>query len=268
MAKKQSKVKPFISRVDPESLTRKELQSITKSKNIHQYDYTDSDVETPFGVVKMRECDILDLEYGDSVPLLFNFDEISEAFESEDWLESVVLLEKAIEKHPKTLIFYFQLAESYTALKRYDKTVSTIEMNYSLHKGLPLVDIPYMELGSEIDDEEDNNDYFLLYNERQYNIHNAYAERKYFHPSEIVEYYCHLGETALHKKDMFVAEQCLAIALSVEPQSQRCYLLEMLITEHKNPNKKKLKLLFGFGVLLSIIGLIIWGIYRLLAWIF
>jgi tetratricopeptide (TPR) repeat protein len=264
MAKKQSKVKPFISRVNPESLTRKELQSITKSKNINQYDYSDSVIETPFGVIKMRKCSITDLEYGDNMPIIYDFNSIAEAVIAEDWVESVILLEKAIEKHPKAILFYFQLDDSYTALKEYGKAGSIIEKNYALHKGLPLVDIAYRDLGSE----NGSHDYFLYYDEKQYNIHDVYPKHAHFHPAEIVEFYCHLGESALIKKNITIAEQCSEIAKDADPTSQKVFLFKNLIVHRKNPIKTKLKLLFGFGVLLSIIGLIIWGIYRLFAWIF
>ncbi len=263
MAKKQSKVKPFMSRIDPTQMTRKDLQAIMKNNSINNYAYTDLDVVTPFGVIKMRECEITDLEYGDNMPLVYDTDSINEALDGKDWIESVVLLEKAIEKHPKAVIFYFQLMESYDKLKEYGKSEYIADECYSLNKGLPLVDIKAMSFQSE----EDTVEYNFFYNEKLHNIHDAYPKRAHFHPIEISEYYCLLGECALNHQNIPLAEQCSEITQDVDPKSQKGYLLKMLIRNRKNPGKAKLKLVFGLILILSVIGLIIWGIYRLFAWI-
>jgi tetratricopeptide (TPR) repeat protein len=264
MAKKLSKVKPLFPKLNPAEMTRKDLFALDRNNKGLQYDYTDSDLSTLFGTIRMRECEITDLEYGDYMPLLYNFEDINDALNSEDWIEAVVLLEKAIEKHPKGVIFYFQLAESYSMLKHHDKARFVKEENYENNKGLPLVDIFYMNSGGDENLEESS----LFYNERKFNIHEAYPQRKYFHPTEILEYYCHLGESALNDKDFLLAEQCAEVAEQINPRNTKVYILKSLISNRKHPTRTRIRLIVGIAILLSIVGLILWGIYKLLAWIF
>ena len=265
MAKQKPKTSQDFSKKKLDDLTWKDISSAVNKKGTPTYEYEDTDLDTPFGLIKMRSCGLNYTIYGEKVPIIFDNDSLVDAIQAQDYIEMVVILEKAIDKYPRVSLFYIELAMSYEQLKEYDKADEIIERNFKLNKGLPLVDINYLKLTQDNESEAGN----LFYYGQTYNIHEAYPKQKYFHPLEITEFYIYLGEYALrNKKDIPLAEKCLATSLMADNKDKKNIQLTVDIQRHKFPIKTKL---FRWSLLILIIGivvLILWGIYKLLAWIF
>jgi hypothetical protein len=264
MAKKKSKITPLFPRVNPGEMTRKTFESLVNQRINPKYHYADIDLETDFGVLKMRECDFHDTIYGDNMPIVFNYDDITVATKEKNTIELVVLLEKAIDRHPKAIIFYLQLISAYRTLKKFDKTDEIIIRNYKVNKGLPVIDIGFMELGKKANTAE----YTFLYDNELYNIHDVYPMQERFHNFEILEFYRHLGDCAINSKNILLAESCIKVVEKVDTQSFESIYLRTALDKIKNPYRYNLKSFVIIAVLLGIVGLIVWGIYRFFAWIF
>lgn len=265
MAKQKPKTSQDFSKKKLEDITWKDISSVINKKNILTYEYDDTDLDTPFGVIKMRRCDLKNTIYGQNIPFLFNYDSLKEALQAKDYIGLVVILEKAIEKHPKVSLFYIELEMAYGILKQRDKADDIVEENFRLNKGLPLVDLNYLLMKYDEETEPGN----LFYYGQTYYIHDAYPNQQHFHPLEISEFYFFLGEYALWNiKDISLAEKCLATLKTIDGRDSKVIHLMMDIKRHKYPIKMKL---YRWGLIILLIGivvLILWGIYKLLAWIF
>ena len=267
MAKQKGKIKHLSPQMNLENISLNDLlamNGIGGMDNFSKSPYSDSDIETPFGVLKMRKYDNDRMVYGNSMPIMFDAESMNEAIDAKDHIKMVVLLEKAIEKHPKAIPFYLQLRDTYGYLKQYDKEDDVIRRNYAVNKGLPIVDVGYMSLGNK----KKTIEYSFFYDTQLYNIHEAYPKQKRFEPLEILTYYGHLGESALNNDDLILTEKCLDIMKSVDPTYISTTILDISLATRKHPIKAKLKLLAFAVIVLGIIALIIWGVYRLFTWIF
>ena len=265
MAKQKPKTRQILPKKSLEDVTWKDISFAVNKKNTPTYEYEDTDLDTPFGLIKMRTCELNYTIYGEKIPIVFDHNGLVDAIQAKDYIEMVVILEKAIDKYPKVSLFYIELAMAYEVLKKYDKSDEIIEKDFKLNKGLPLVDINYLTMIKDDEAEAGN----LFYYGQTYNIHDAYPKQKYFHPLEITEFYFYLGGYALrNKKDIPLAEKCLATSLMAGNKDEKNIQLMANIKREKYPIKMKL---FRWGLLILLIGivvLILWGIYRLFAWIF
>ena len=265
MAKQKPKTIQISPKKSIDDLTWKDISSAINKKGTPTYEYEDTDLDTPFGLIKMRTCELNYTIYGEKIPIIFDHNSLVDAIQAEDYIEMVVILEKAIDKYPRVSLFYIELAMAYEQLKKYDKSEEIVERDFKLNKGLPLVDINYLTMIKDDESEAGN----LFYYGQTYNIHDAYPKQKYFHPLEITEFYIYLGEYALwNKKDIPLAEKCLATSLMADNKDKKNLQLMAHIQNHKFPIKMKI---YRWGLILLIIGivvLILLGIYKLLAWIF
>ena len=265
MAKQKPKTRQIFPIKNLDDLTWKDISSAVNKKGTPTYEYEDTDLDTPFGLIKMRSCGLNHTIYGEKIPIIFDHDSLVDAIQAEDYIEMVVILEKAIDKYPRVSLFYIELSMAYEQLKKYDKSDGIVERDFKLNKGLPLVDINYLTMIKDDESESGN----LFYYGQTYNIHEAYPKQKYFHPLEITEFYIYLGEYALrNKKDIPLAEKCLATSLMAGDKDEKNIQFMVDIQRYKFPIKTKL---FRWGLFILIIGivvLILWGIYKLLAWIF
>lgn len=121
-----------------------------------------------------------------------------------------------------------------------------------------------MKLGKEANTAE----YTFLYDNELYNIHDVYPTQERFHNFEILEFYRHLGDCAINSENILLAENCIKVVEKVDTQSFESIYLRTSLDKIKNPYKYHLKSFVIIAVLLGIVGLIVWGIYRLFAWIF
>ncbi len=265
MAKQRPKTRQDFSKKNLDGLTWKDISSVVNKKYIPDYEYEDTDLETPFGIIKMRSCGLNHTIYAENTPILFDHDGLVDAVKAEDYIEMVVILEKAIEKYPRVSLFYIELEMAYEQLKKYDKSDEIVERDYKFNKGLPLVDINYLRMIRDDESEAGN----LFYYGQTYNIQDAYPKQKYFHPLEITEFYVYLGNYALwEKKDIPLAEKCLSTSIMANNLDKNNIQLMTDIQRHKFPIRMRL---YRWGLIILIIGivvLILWGIYKLLAWIF
>ncbi len=268
MAKQKGKVKSLYPKPKLEDISLNDLLAMSGFDTMDSLDkatYSDSDIETPFGVLKMRKYDDTKrVVYEERLPLMFDFANLNEVIASKDALKIAILLEKAIEKHPKAVPFYIQLRMAYKNLKAYDEESEVIRRNYAVNKGLPIVDVEYMSLGNE----KKTIEYSFFYDTQLYNIHEAYPKQKHFAPFEILTYYGHLGECAFNNDDLELTEKCLDIMKMVDDKYITTTILSMDLENRKHPIKTKFKILASIVFILGIIALIIWGIYRLFTWIF
>ena len=265
MAKQKPKTRQIFPIKNLDDLTWKDISSVINKKNIPTYEYEDTDLDTPFGVIKMRRCDLKNTIYGQNIPFVFNYDSLKKALQAKDFIEMVVILEKAIEKYPKVSLFYIELEMAYGILKQRDKADDIVEENFKLNKGLPLVDLNYLLMKYDKETESGN----LFYYGQTYYIHDAYPEQQHFHSLEITEFYFYLGEYALWKiKDISLAEICLSTLKSIDGRDSKVIHLMMDIKRHKYPIKMKLLRWSTIVLLIGIVVLILWSIYKLLAWIF
>lgn len=265
MAKQKPKIREDFPKKKLEDVTWKDISSVINKKNTPAYEYQDTDLNTPFGIIKMRRCDLKNTIYGENIPFVFNHDSLKKALQAKDYIGIVVILEKAIEKYPKVALFYIELEMVYGILKQRDKADDVVEENFKLNKGLPLVDLNYLLMKYDEETESGN----LFYYGQTYNIHEAYPKQQHFHPLEISEFYAHIGQYALWNiKDISLAEKCLATLKTIDGRDSKAIYLMMDIKREKYPIKMKL-LRWGLTILIiGIVVLILWGIYKLLAWIF
>ena len=88
MAKQRGKIKPLFPQTNFNDISLNDLLAISGTNDFDKSTYSDSDIETPFGVLKIRRYDDDRMVYEDSMPLMFDGEPINEAMNAKDSIKN------------------------------------------------------------------------------------------------------------------------------------------------------------------------------------
>jgi tetratricopeptide (TPR) repeat protein len=221
-------------------------------------------LETPFGLIQIRDSDIQDSPYGKHLPMNYNYEVISDRMEQKDYIGAAIFLEKEISKYPKVPLLYFDLAACFERLNEREKALEVIARNFQINKGLPMVDANYnVALNSQLEDAS-NIEFF----KPSYFIHEAYPKQKNFHPDEVRDFYYVVGMYARSNKNLSLFGVACSIVMEVGGESKKVAVLKTYLYRMEYPRLSYVLDRLGIVVILGSIFGVFWLIYKLITWIF
>ncbi|MEM1119236.1 MAG: hypothetical protein AAGJ18_02230, partial [Bacteroidota bacterium] len=185
--------------------------------------------------------------------------------EEDDSLGRLIFFEKLYDKYPNEPFIAHAIVECYYNLKKKEKAQALTVNNYEKYKGYPLIDVGYMELKHDLDQEDVMEEIFG----KGLNIHEIYPNFKAFDADLVARIYLVAGMLCVKRGDLATAKDCLTVVNEISNVSGL-----FLKTKIDHAEKPWLKWKSRFFVLLllllviSIIGGVIWGIISLFKMIF
>ncbi len=223
------------------------------------------ELDTPFGPVRIAE-DALIRSIRNKA-LLVDLSAGAPEDENYDLLTELIRLEKLQVAYPGEPFLLREIAEHYSRLNEKEKSRACVVQNYERHRGYPLIDMDYAAL---IQDAENRDDIVQeVFGSDALNPHVVYPAIKAFDIEEVDTFYALHALTFASQNSFEKAEQCLRVLERIG--SRRFAYVKTTLALKRHPWKRWLGRLVLLLLALLALGLmvgLVWGIVRLVQWVF
>ncbi len=222
---------------------------------------------TPFGVLHTHKVALV--ERMKNQLLIFEIisrTEMIDNGEPDGALGYLVWLEKVKDKFPNEPFLHYQIAECYKGLNEHEIYKDKVEDNYASYRGYPPVDIAFVSsLG-----ENEQQDMIPKVFGASLNLHEIYPKYKAFTAEEVEDFYSLHCLIRKRQKDFSTARQCTEVLAIIGEVAQARKLYMQIDLDEKTWKRWGVLLILILIILflLSLVGGVIWGLVRLVQWIF
>jgi tetratricopeptide (TPR) repeat protein len=260
MTKRKTRISVSPPAID--SVTFKHLNELHKNhKKVDQYD-----IDLVFCILKIRDLPMQMTPYCENLPMVYanEYDSLYDFLDEEKFEEAIVGFQNLIYKVPNLPLVYIELSTQLHFLKRYEEATRVISESYSKFKGLPLIDAIYAKTLDTDKADFITNELF----KGSINLHEVYPHREDFLTKEAIDFYKVLTTVYLDLKKYDKAELCLNALAKFDPKGDDTIRLRARYFRLVNPIRAYSYLMLTISLVLAILALILWGVYKFFAWIF